>query len=95
MRAEDYCNPSLQIKDSPDIWPAINRVAGCHLPRCLACGLQVCQMGIMSPQDTFQAASEASKLQGQAVNNIKHLFNIVFHSRQSFSSLPEVYLDFI
>lgn len=52
-------------------------------------------MGIMSPQDTFQAASEASKLQGQAVNNIKHLFNIVFHSRQSFSSLPEVYLDFI
>lgn len=83
MRAEGHCNPCLHIKDRRDIWPAISRVAGCHLPRCLACGLQCCQMGIMRLQDAFQEASEAPKLQGQ--NNFffkSYTFSIIIY--QSF-----------
>lgn len=58
-RAEDRCGPCLHIKDRPHIWPAISRVAACHLPRCLACGHRFCQTGIMRLQDAFQEASEA------------------------------------
>lgn len=94
VRAEDHCNPCLHIKDRPDIWPAINRVAGCHLPRCLACGLRFCQMGIMRPQDAFQEASEAPKLQGQACgqNILKkcYIFPIIIY--QSLLCLPYTYV---
>lgn len=45
VRVEDLSNPHLQIKEWRDIWPTSSRVAACHLPRCLAWGLQCCQMG--------------------------------------------------
>lgn len=92
VRAEDHGNPCLHIKDRPDIWPAISRVAVCHLPRCLACGLQACQMGIMRPQDTFQGASEAPELQGQACSHFLNMFRILYNNVPILLYLQHAYV---
>jgi len=67
VRAEDHCNPCLHIKGRQEILPAITLVAECHLSRCLACGLQLCQMGIMRLQDILLETAEAPKWQKQAL----------------------------
>lgn len=61
VRAEDHCNPCLNFKDTREIWPTISRGAGRHLPRCLACVLQPCQMGIVKPQEVLWEVSALPK----------------------------------
>lgn len=95
-RAEDLCNPRLHIKDRPDIWTAISRVAGCHLPRCLACGLQLCQMGIMRPQDAFQEAPGAPKTSRASRQSFSYFyflskFHIFYDNLGALAHFPDVY----
>lgn len=91
MSAENHSNPCLHIKDRQDIWLAISRVAGCHLPRCLACGVQLCQMGIKGPQDAFQEASEVPKRQGQTCS---HSFFFVFFLNANSCNFMEYSINF-
>lgn len=91
MSAENHSNPCLHIKDRQDIWLAISRVAGCHLPRCLACGVQLCQMGIKGPQDAFQEASEVPKRQGQTCS---HSFFFCFFLNANSCNFMEYSINF-